>query len=49
MSWRIIVGMGEAENWCVRIYFLKIGIQILPPAIKGTVLSELFLKTLLVW
>lgn len=42
-----MVGMGEAQNWCVRIYSLKVEIQILPPAIKGTRASELFLKTLL--
>lgn len=43
------MGMGEAQNWYVRICSLKIGIQILPPAIKGTGSSELFFKTLLLW
>lgn len=37
------------QNWCVRIYPLNVGIEILPPAIKGTGSSELFLKTLLLW
>lgn len=39
--------IGEAQICCVRIYFLKVGIQILATAKKDIGSSEFFLNTLL--